>query len=228
MKKYISIFVLGVLTVFSCSKSNNPSPPEAASLIFPEENSECTDGVNLNTTQSTIIFSWSAAKNADSYRLRVTNLSNNSTQNFDATTNSQAVTLTKGQPYSWFVTSLSSKLPNESAQSPIWKFYNAGDGIENYAPFPAEILFPTSGALVTANSGALTLQWDGSDIDGDITTYSLYFGTTNPPTTLHSTGSAKTRQVTGLVSGTVYYWNVITNDSQGNTSESGVYQFKVN
>ena len=49
---------------------------------------------------------------------------------------------------------------SDTTDSDTWQFYLAGDGQENYAPFPATILSPTSGAAVDASNG-LVLPYHG-------------------------------------------------------------------
>ena len=49
--------------------------------------------------------------------------------------------------YSWKVVSKANGT-NYSNNSDTWQFYLAGDGQENYAPFPATILSPSSGVSV--------------------------------------------------------------------------------
>jgi len=109
-----------------------------------------------------------------------------------------------------------------------WLFYNAGPQI-NYAPFPAQILLPASGRTVQMNqNNQVLLRWSGADIEDDIIGFEVFFSETNPPTTLLSTTVATTMEVFANVSsGTTYYWSVITTDSNGNTSDSGIYDFKV-
>ena len=63
----------------------------------------------------------------------------------------------------------------------------------------------------------------------DITSFEVYFGEENPPTVLLQTTDQSTMEVNATVtSGTTYFWRVNTTDSSGNTSDSGIYDFKVN
>ena len=62
--------------------------------------------------------------------------------------------------------------------SDLWKFYLAGDGVVNYAPFPADLKAPASGSTVTLSEGKATFTWDGSDPDsGDTLSYTVYVDT---------------------------------------------------
>ena len=142
-------------------------------------------------------------------------------------TTSTTMTLDKGVPYSWNVTSKNTKTTT-TATSDTWKFYLAGTGISNYAPFPADLKTPTSGSTVERTDGKVTFTWEGSDPDsGDTLAYTLYDDKTDgkqaPPSA--QTGlSAKTLDV-ALDAATIYYWRVKTTDGT-NSSYSIVYSFK--
>ena len=75
-------------------------------------------------------------------------------------------------------------------------------------------------------TSSVTLQWNGSDVDDDIIGYDVHFGSAIEPPVYASDISVNQLSVS-VMSGTIYYWNVVTKDAAGNTSESGVYQFLV-
>lgn len=208
------------------SPAPNPiTPPSAASLVFPTNNSECTEGNNITSTESNITFDWSNSANTDSYQLVLKNLESQVTNNYNSNISEIDVTLLRGVPYSWHVISRNSG--TQTAQSSTWKFYNAGDAITSYAPFPAELIAPTMGTAFEASVTSVTLDWEGNDVDDDITEYEILFGTINPPTASQGTVTDSNIQV-NVSSGNIYYWKVITKDSQGNSSTSEIFQFKVN
>ena len=219
-----SILVLAcVLTFISCGSGGDDTPPapEAASLIFPEDNTECNEGTILSDTQSTVTFRWNDATNADSYDVTVTNLNSNSTQVESSDTNSADITILRGVPYSWSVTSKNAS--TETATSDTWRFYNAGLPVQNYAPFPANLTSPQSGIQVPA--GQVTLEWEGNDIDNDITSFTVVLDTDNPPTT--EVGNVSTSSFTATVDpASIYYWRITTVDREGNTSNSEISQFR--
>ena len=64
-----------------------------------------------------------------------------------------------------------------TTNSEVWKFYLAGDGESNNVPFPATLLSPLSGAIVAPVDGKVTLEWEGSDSDGDAITFTLFADT---------------------------------------------------
>ncbi len=228
MKQYRFLLLIALISLSACKGDDDSPPPTpvATQLIFPEENSECTSGVDVNATQSRINFSWEEAANTDTYELNVTNLLTGFSDEYTTASTSFEVTLQKGEPYSWSVRSLS-ETSSQTAQSATWSFYNAGDGVESYAPFPAGLVYPDMGARVFASEGNLTLQWNGADVDNDISAFTLYFDTVSPPVAiLGNSISSGSFQVSGLVASTVYYWQIITTDLEGNTSSSGIFEFR--
>ena len=84
---------------------------------------------------------------------------------------------------------------------------------------------PQSGASV--NEGVVNLQWEATDIDNDIASYTIYLDTVNPPANeIGSTSNTNTNST--VTSGEVYYWKVVTIDQNGNTSNSQIFEFSVN
>ena len=193
-----------------------PPAPTAATLKTPAQNSECLDGENVE-------FSWNASENTDSYTIVVKNLLTTSQISQTTTSTSVTIKLEVGKPYSWFITS-SSSTSTQTASSTKWKFYLKGEATTNYAPFPADLITPKSESSV--NSGSIKFEWNGSDVDeGDSLTFDLYVDTNNPPTNKVKTNlSSSTTNVT-LDAGT-YYWKIVTKDSKGSNSDSGVAMFK--
>ncbi len=228
MKRFLIGFCTLVL-LWSCGGNDDPPPsPEGANLIFPLESSECTTGVSVSETLSQVTFEWSASAKTDSYRLIVVNLTTNIQQqplNTAATTAS--ISIEKGTPYSWSVTSVNSS-SGLTATSDTWLFYNAGSQT-TYAPFPAQLVSPASGATVQKSlANEVVLQWMGADVDNDLNSFEVFFSDQNPPTTAVGTTNATTMEYTATVSSnTIYYWKVVSTDSEGNTSDSGVFEFKV-
>ena len=134
----------------------------------------------------------------------------------------------KGQPYSWKVISKNTST-TQTGTSSSWKFYLAGQGIKNYAPFPADLKTPTSGSTISRSSdGKITFTWEGSDPDqNDELKYTLYVDKTDgkqSPASDLTNISAKTADV-ALDGETLYYWRVKTSDGT-NSSFSIVYTFR--
>jgi hypothetical protein len=218
------LWLILVLTVLiGCKKE--PKPPTRATLTFPAQNALCTSGTVLSTTESSVVFTWDPGEHADSYGISVKNLVTGTVETKSTSSNQATYTLLRNTPYSWFVVSKSSKVI-DVAQSDVWKFYLAGLGVTSYSPFPATITAPTFGQVVTGTT--VNLAWTGSDVDNDISGYEVYFGTAVSPPLLNGTLTAMFLNGVSVSAGNTYYWRVVTRDLQGNRSDSGIYQFKVN
>jgi len=236
--KYITFTFFSSLLVVSCGGgSDNENPvdpvvpividPDPATLVFPEDNTECNEGV-INTndeTKSTVNFQWSASENTDSYEVKVKNLETGSITTATSTTNQKEVSINRGTPYEWYVISLANGT-SSTATSETWAFYNQGQGIENYAPFPAVAISPQRGSTISSSNATITLEWATSDVDDDIVSYEVLFDTADIPVTSLGTITESNIDVT-VISGSTYYWKVITTDSFENTSNSELFEFRV-
>jgi len=247
---YYFLYILSFVLIISCSAEDDsgtstpppttqqpkpePAPsvpaPGKSSLSAPENNEVCYEGEAVDASNSAVSFSWDASSDTDSYDLQITNQETNQTQTESGiTSTSKAVTLATDVSYSWKVVSKANDT-NDTTSSDTWQFYLAGDGQENYAPFPATILSPTSGAAVDASNGLVTLSWEGNDPDeGDSLTYTIYFdevdGLQDPQTA--NTNITETSLEVEVESGTTYYWRVKTSDGTS-SSFTLVYSFVVN
>nr|WP_297786779.1 hypothetical protein [uncultured Allomuricauda sp.] len=226
IRNIIRLSILALLV--SCGGDDGPPPaPQGALLVFPEENSECTTGTDVNQFSTQVTFRWMPSENTDTYTLSVVNLDSNVPQNVSTTSTSASLTITKGTPYAWTVTSRNSD-SDQVASSETWLFYNAGSET-TYAPFPAQLVKPVSGSTIQMDiANEVLLEWSGADVDNDIDSFEVFFSETNPPTTTVGTTNSSTMELSVSVSsGTIYYWKVVTTDLEGNTSDSGVFDFKV-
>jgi len=226
MKKIATLFLI-ILTT-GCAEKDDffVSNPEGATLIFPENNQECNQGVDVpDTDKSTVIFMWEATDFTDSYDVIVKNLDTQTNETFTATTNELPIAIKKGTPFSWYVVSRNSSV-SQTAQSEVWKFYNAGEADESYAPFPAELVSPDMASVFTGIS-TQTIVWQGYDVDNDIIGYDVYVDTAYPPIQLVGSTTEITSMDVEVEPGNTYYWRVITNDGQGNSSQSQVFDFRV-
>ena len=229
--KYI-LSIAFIIPFLSCGGGGDDEPitpdppvivnPSAAVLVFPDNDEECNSGISMNTTQSKVNFNWDEAANASSYTVVVENLLTNVEFSTNSTVNQVDIIIQKSTPYKWWVISKATGTI-ETATSTVWKFYNSGDAIQTYAPFPAEISSPVMGA--TVNGTTVNLEWVGSDVDNDIKEYDVYLDNVNPPTTMIETVTLQ--NVSKEVSTNTYYWKVLTRDNEDNTSNSQVFQFRV-
>ncbi len=233
--RYTLIGIVTTLLLQSCG-GGDPAPtpvpeiktPGKSVLISPANAKTCEEGTNNTATQSTVAFSWNSAADTESYDLKITNLNNQEvvTQS-GITSTSTTATLTRGIPYSWAITSKNKG--TTTTVSDTWKFYLAGVGVNNYAPFPPAALSPLPGAIVTPSNGKITLSWDTSDVDGGTLTHTLYFDTVDgkqTPLDINTNLTVKSKEV-NVASNTVYYWRVATSDG-ANSATSVVYSFKTN
>lgn len=226
--KILKISIILIFTLISCGKKkSDPPAPEAAVLVAPIKDEVCLSGKVISDSESAVEFRWNTAANAESYELNVKNLLNNAVSTQITSNTSLELTLKRNTPYSWYVSSKSSKNATVAVSS-TWKFYNSGNGATSYPPFPAEIISPTLGQKVSPNNGKITLQWRGSDSDNDIVNYDVYLGTSNKPEIVKSKITENSLPDVTVNPATTYYWKVITRDANGNTSDSGVYSFTIN
>ncbi len=237
MKRISVIFICLALSVFySCGgkkdSGGNPPPqppasPSKAALLIPAQNQVCATGDDQTATQNTVLFDWADADNAEKYTLTVKNLLTGLEKTIETAKSDSKVALARATPYSWTITSRSSKTTT-TAQSDTWKFYNSGVGVTSYAPFPAALTYPAMGQAITSTTDSLTLTWTGSDVDGDLKTYDVYFGAATPPALTGTLNAPEQKTTIKITHNTIYYWKIISKDSKGNTSDSGIGQFKIN
>ena len=246
MKKYLFLIIGLVLSIFtSCSAEDDettssitimqqptPSvtPPGNSSLSAPENNEVCYEGEEVDGSNSKVTFSWDASSDTDTYDLQITNQKTISTQTESGIiSTSKEVTLATDISYSWKIVSKANDT-SDSTSSDTWQFYLAGDGQENYAPFPATIVSPSSGSSVDSSNGSISLSWEGNDPDeSDTLTYTVYFDDTDglQAPSNNNTGISETSIEVNAESGITYYWRVKSSDGKS-SSFTLVYSFIVN
>ena len=217
---------LAILVLASCSSGKDTPAPSPTTLLSPTNNLTCLKSSSTSGNSTSVTFSWSKASNADSYQLEIKNLNTQTTTSYTTSSVSYTARLDVNIPYSWNVTAVNTA---GKTTSDVWKFYLSGTALSNYAPFPAELTAPTSGAIINANGAStveVTFQWIGSDPDKDIASYAVYLDNTNGSTQVIASQTAVTATQT-LNSGKVYYWKVVTTDKTGNTSTSAVNSFQI-
>ncbi len=222
-----------IVLLLSCGSSTDPlpeeeeqiAPPVAATLIFPEDNTECQEGTIINDTQSRLLFQWNASEHTDSYQVYLKQLDDGTQSSHESNTNALEIAIERGAPYSWSVVS-KSDATDQTAESEVWKFYNAGVGVVNHAPFPADLLSPEYNETIVVSSGNTVLRWEASDVDGDIVSYEVFLDTNHPPVTTLGTTS-ETEISVEVAANSTYYWVVQVTDSADNTSTSDIFSFSV-
>jgi hypothetical protein len=227
--KTLLVFIASVLMI-SCSNDDGENPtydttPGQAVLVLPLNNQQCEVG-EVTDDKAVVAFSWEASTDTEKYNLEIVNLvTEDVTLNIGLPTNSTNVTLLRGYPYSWKVTSRNSG--DTVTESEVWKFYLAGDGESNTVPFPATLLSPTSGATVTPTDGKVTLEWESSDSDGDEVTFTVFADTVDGNQDVPEAWQniAENSLDVSVAPGTIYYWHIETSDGI-NTSISATHTFR--
>jgi hypothetical protein len=227
--KTLLVFIASVQLI-SCSNDDGENPtydttPGQAVLVLPLNNQQCEVG-EVTDDKAVVAFSWEASTDTEKYNLEIVNLvTEDVTLNIGLPTNSTNVTLLRGYPYSWKVTSRNSG--DTVTESEVWKFYLAGDGESNTVPFPATLLSPTSGATVTPTDGKVTLEWESSDSDGDEVTFTVFADTVDGNQDVPEAWQniAENSLDVSVAPGTIYYWHIETSDGI-NTSISATHTFR--
>ena len=168
--------------------------------------------------------------NIEEKRPKIANLLTQSTQLYSSDTNELSIALSKADPYSWLVRSIGETGTAPSMSDP-WKFYLAGDAVVNYAPFPAELITPRSGANTTPDINNLViLRWAADDVDDDLNRFEVYLDAIDGTTLNQEIEylAQETQLEVEVENNTVYYWKIVAIDLNGNQSSSGVYTFRTN
>ena len=245
---YYFLYILSFVIIVGCSAEDDnsgtttppvtqqptpaPTPqvptPGKSSLSTPENNEVCYEGEEVDESNSQVTFSWDASSDTDTYDLVITNQETSQSQTESGiTSTSKAVSLATDISYSWKVVSKANDT-SDTTNSDTWQFYLAGDGQENYAPFPATIISPTSGSAVDTNNGNITLSWEGNDPDeGDSLIYTIYFDEVDGLQDPIEEDVLESLLEVSVESGTTYYWRVKTSDGKS-SSFTLVYSFIVN
>jgi len=225
MRKVFLLISTIALFCFGCKKSKPVITPDPASPLLPLKNGVCIEGQIVSESQSLVQFDWTDAKNATSYEVVIKNLSDTTTSTHSTDKSEIAVPIKRGKAYSWHVIS-KNNTGNKTANSDTWMFYNAGVGISSYAPFPAEILSPLQSTYISTINSVVSLKWQCSDADNDIVSYDVYVGMSSNSLSRVSQGlKTSSYDYTVLNRSYTHYWKVIAKDSNGNSSDSGIYSF---
>ncbi|MBU2899933.1 DUF5018 domain-containing protein [Maribacter dokdonensis] len=229
--KHAKYIVWFVLIVVACSKNDDKPEPEnkvdpiAVQLEFPLKNSECTAGVDQSNDKTLVEFRWAVTEN-DSYELVLENLYTNQVTRTSTSNHSVEIVLDKNTPYEWHIIS-SLVASQEKVESERWKFYAAGEGVSNYAPFPADLLSPDEDLIFDTGTQQLKLEWQSSDIDDVSVTYDVLVGNENPPTEVVASDLTQSSFDISVSAGNAMFWRIATKDGNGNISYSKVRGFTI-
>jgi len=224
MRKIWHLLIL-LLSISSCGVDLDVveliQPTISIELIFPENNSECTEGIVISEEQSELIFLWSDENNSGLYTVHLINIITQETRQLESSATELPIILERGVPYTWFVTG------TRNRQSETWSFYNEGPGLDSFIPFPATAVSPVSGATVSQTSTSINLIWTAEDLDADIVGYDVYFGQNADPDLLETDVTESRFNNVPVSEGNTYYWKIVTKDSIGNESISNIFSFTV-
>ena len=221
MKRYLYILFL---ILAACKKEVIPDP-QATLLLGPENNNNCNTAIQVSDQQSQVNFSWQEALHTDEYELVVRDILNNVDQKKETLRLSSSVVLERGKQFSWWVNSISEQTEN-IAKSEVWTFYLEGLPTSSHFPFPAQLLIPEHNSQVSLDNGTLTLRWEVVDLDNDVESYDVYFGTDPDDLNLAAENLTTNSISLTLNPDQYYYWKVSTRDKEGNISHSIVGIFR--
>ncbi len=221
MKRYLYILLL----IFAACKKEVIPDPEAALLLGPENNNNCNTAIRLSDQQSQVNFSWQEALHTDKYELVVRDILTNVDKKKETLRLSSSVILERGKQFSWWVNSISEQSQNIT-KSQVWTFYLEGLPTSSHFPFPAKLLIPEHNSQVSLENGTLTLRWEVVDLDNDVESYDVYFGTDPDDLNLAAENLTTNSISVTLNPDQYYYWKVSTRDKEGNVSHSIVGVFR--
>lgn len=221
MKKRISILI-ALIALLSCK---DPIPdPVAAVLQFPEDNLSCLY-VTIDAANANVIFQWILAEHTDSYLLEVENSETGQTYRQSTEGNQITLNLQRGYPYQWKVTS-TSEASAVATDSETRRFYLERQQQANHIPFPATLTAPAANEGIVLTNGRYNFSWVGIDLDNDISHYTLRLGNQNDSLETVAENISASSYEQSLENGTTYFWQIITHDAAGNTSQSQIGQFQ--
>lgn len=224
------IFLLAaIVSLWSCGGGGGDTPPPAenkapstSTLSTPTNGELCID--------NSVSFSWNTATDPDgdnvTYLLEIatnSDFSENKQEYPNLISTSRLLSLDKGTAYYWRVKAKDSK--NLSGNySATFNFYTEADGVVNYLPFSPSLVAPELNTIVSTNTA--TLEWNCSDVDNDPLTYTVYLGTSNPPTEAKSTNQSEKTFTTETLPAGTYFWKVDVSDNKGGTTIGQVWSFE--
>lgn len=222
MKRPHLLLLMILITLVSC-KDLIPAPDEAI-LVAPEDNISCLY-VPLNTSTANVVFSWQQALNTDDYLLKVRSEATGIETTTPTENTSLRLTLDRGQVYGWKVVSRSEESAEETESNTRYFFLEAQQQLA-HLPFPAKLLSPQEEEVVELNNGNVEFSWEGADLDGDISSYSLLLGSTELSLETIASDLTQTIHSHTLETESQYYWQVVTIDREGNRSSSMIFYFQ--
>lgn len=218
---------LVLLAVFLWNCGPDPIPePEATVLLSPANLEACTTASRINNQERQVRFQWSAALHTDSYELIVQNTQTLKQFSEETPLLNTSLILPSGVAYRWYVQTKSLLSPTITS-SDVWYFYLEGSPESSHFPYPAVLLSPEEDAIIQLSENFEQLfEWEGNDLDNDILSYDFYLGKDSNQLQLMKGNLTQTNFIQELESSSTYFWQVVTQDLQGNVSYSEINSFK--
>lgn len=120
--------------------------------------------------------------------------------------------------YYWRIEAIANQV---TTSGPTW-YFTSGTLI-NQPPNQPSVVAPADSVIDVSIYS--TLRWAGSDPENDPLTYKLYFGTTNPPPFIGNQFNSVYTPLEAMQYGTLYYWQIVSMDNQGNETPGPVWTF---
>ncbi|WP_138432993.1 T9SS type A sorting domain-containing protein [Winogradskyella algicola] len=199
------------ISVFQCTVA----PPAAVSAINPMNGATDVD-INYGTTTNNLgPIEWSEAPTADSYNISLgTNLAGDDIGVITGFASGNSINF-NWQPnttYYWFIEAVNCA---GTTASPVFSFTTSAC-TDTTAPGLTSAPSPSDGAMdvtIDANGNALAFSWTGDPN----ASYTVNFGTTNPPTQSFDNFEPG-ESITGLAENTTYFWSVDALNCFGTTT----------
>jgi hypothetical protein len=115
-----------------------------------------------------------------------------------------------------------------STTTDMWRIsvdHVISDALPAAAPDCATLTAPTDAATGVVYSAPVVLTWDAPTTGASVDSYDVYLDTNAVPTTLLGNQTALTRNVTGLLPSTTYYWTAVPKNAAGPATGCAVFSF---
>ncbi|MCY4298914.1 MAG: Ig-like domain-containing protein [Flavobacteriaceae bacterium] len=199
--------------------------PRSVSLREPENAANCTTANHIDEKKSEVTFLWTKSSNTSRYEINIENVKKDFSFKINTSDTSFKIILDREEHYHWWVVSKSDST-EEIATSEKWSFYLQGIPEQYHAPFPAVLKGNATKETVSLRPREeLLFEWEGEDVDNDITFYQLWLGTSEEQLELMASEITEQSYSMMVELDTQYYWQIATVDEVGNLSKSMIQSF---